>query len=146
MEGWKEVSEGRLGELWGAQKARILWISCRYTCRGGGTFIVNLWTETLRKRNSIFSHKTIFTWNLFFNLHEMFCVFCQTDEKNSSTKRQRCSVLQRSSCLSMERHQGQNYGCSTASGGPCRRRLYLFQKQLLMWLRGQNWYLRGRCW
>lgn len=30
MEGWKEVMEGREGELSGASKAKILWISCHW--------------------------------------------------------------------------------------------------------------------
>lgn len=38
MEGWKEVREGRLRELSGARKAKILWISCHYTYRWAGPF------------------------------------------------------------------------------------------------------------
>lgn len=44
MEGWKEVREGRLRELSGARKAKILWISCHYTCRGADPFTFCLWT------------------------------------------------------------------------------------------------------
>lgn len=40
MEGWKEVREGRLRELSGASKAKILWISWHYTCRGARPFCI----------------------------------------------------------------------------------------------------------